>query len=291
MNKDLQDKAMKSMYEIGQERANLELEKLKSEIDAIREESESLGILKKIKYDMAHNEMLKYTVLYQIKEKKEHLKGGMTWKEFCESIGEPDRTVDRILKEIKPIVEAFSANLANLIGMPLSKIRYLGSSVSANLADFDGESIIYEGRKIPITPENKEDIEALIEALKETHQKEKTELQSKLNRLENNKDRIIKEETETLKTERDALIKENQQLKVFDIEDKDPEWSLEQIKVIEKAAHDFNLLCRKFILDDRLDDDLHLQGKVQASMTEARNAVRNLEQLWNERFNSYDDIQ
>jgi len=279
-----------AVYESAKADAIFEVDKMKIEVEAIREESEALGILKKIDYDITQNEMLKYTVLYRIKESKDYRKGGKTWDEFCESIGEPRRTTDRILNEVAPVIEAFSAKLTNLIGCPLSKIRYLGRTVSANLADFDGNALVFEGQKIPLTPEHKEDIEAVIDTIKETHKKEKEELQAKLKKEAKEKEALSKETIKGLASEKDDLIQANRRLKVFDIGDNDLEWSFEQIEVIEGAAQDFNLLCRKFIIDDRLKDDLHLQAKVQTAMTEAKLAIRDLQRLWDETFNSgYDE--
>jgi len=134
-----------------------------------------------------------------------------------------------------------------------------------------------------------EDIEALIETLQETHKKEKEELQAKLNRLERNKERLVEEETKTLKAERDALSREVTRLKVFDIEDKDITWSLQRMEEIRKAADDFDTLCRMFIFDDRLDDDLHNQALVEGVIKEVKMLIMTLEQDWIERFYDYDD--
>ena len=59
------------IYNIAKETAEIEIAKMRDEMSAVRTESHALGILQKIKYDNAHNELLKYAVLYQLKKNKE----------------------------------------------------------------------------------------------------------------------------------------------------------------------------------------------------------------------------
>src|SRR6056297_686086 len=107
----------------------------KTELDMIREESKALGVLQKINYDQAHNELLKYAMLYQVRESKEYKAGGLTWEQFCEEVGEPKRTVNEKLKDIGPLVDNFQASLAHFSSVPFNKIRYLGKELSKNRAD------------------------------------------------------------------------------------------------------------------------------------------------------------
>ena len=58
------------IYEVAQKDMKVELEKMKQELEAAREESFALGILKKIAYDNAHNEFLEYAVLNNVKQLK-----------------------------------------------------------------------------------------------------------------------------------------------------------------------------------------------------------------------------
>lgn len=270
------------------ENCDRRLKQMEAEIAVIQEGSEAIGMLKMINYSAAHNEVLKYAILYRIKKMKEYKKSesGPTWEKYCnENVQESSKTVDRILKDIGPLIENWRASVADLIGMPLSKIRYLGRSVAAGEADFNGEAIVYEGRKIPITPENTEDIEALIESLQEVHKKEKEDLIRKHERESRKQERIAQEEIESLKVERSALVKENQRLKVFDIEEKPIEWNMEQVKTLNDSAMTFVSCCEKFIVDPRLQKDLHVQAKVMVAMNLARNAILDLEEQWNDVMN------
>src|SRR6056297_1477881 len=128
----------------------------KTELDMIREESKALGVLQKINYDQAHNELLKYAMLYQVRESKEYKAGGLTWEQFCEEVGELRRSIDRKLKDIEPFVDNFQDKLSQFSKIPFNKIRYLGKIMGQdwdNLSQNTGNSIIINEKSIPITPE------------------------------------------------------------------------------------------------------------------------------------------
>lgn len=266
------------------EQVQQELERVRSEQEAVRDESQAFGILQKIDYDLAHNKMLKFVVLHRIKQAKDYRQGGMTWAQFCEAIGESQRSVDRVLSEIQPIIEAASAKLADFTGMDFSKIRHLGRTLSANLAEIEDGTLVVDDVKIPLKPENKDDIEALIDNLRESQKKETGELRTKVAKLEKNLEKVVKEETETLRLERDGLIREVKRLKPFDLEEKDRTWSVERMKAVEDACRGFVLACSKFSVDERLGEDMHLQGKIEGMMNEVDKEFADLRRRWNEKF-------
>ena len=191
---DAQVEASKEIYNIARQEADTEIARMKSEIEAVQEESRFEGILDKIDYDIAHNEFLKLLMLYRVKQTKDYKKGGKTWKEFCDSRGYADRTADRLIEELKPLFDQFSAKLANLSGIGFNKIRLLGRSVSANLAEIEDGALIYGDQRIPLTPEYKDDIEAVIDQIKEEAENAKTEkaLDAKA------KDRVLKDKEKTI---------------------------------------------------------------------------------------------
>lgn len=281
--------AAKEIYDVAQQRAKAELEKIRSEMDAVRDESQALGAIKLIDYDLAHKKMLKFAALYQLKEKKEYKKGGMTWVEFCESIDESANAVDKILKDLRPLYEAFSAKLADFLGLPFNKIRYLGQSKSAKLADFKDGCLIFDGQKIPIKPENIDEIEAAIDEMKESQRIESDVLKKDVDKLKNHMEKIVKEETKTLTSERDALIEQNNRLKVFDPADKDHKWSVEQMEIVQKTALEFTAACRRFKMDKRIADDMHIQGQVEGLMSEVAMNFRMLRKEWDEMFPLFED--
>ena len=283
--------AADEIYKIAKSDAEIEIALLKDKIEAVRVESEALGKVKAIDCNTAFNTLHRYAVLYQIKQKKEYRSGGMTWFEFCEAIGEPQRTVDRILSEIKPLAEDFSAKLADSIGLPFNKIRYLGMSVSGNLAEIEDGCLLFDGQKIPFTPENKDEIEAAIDAMKEAHVNEVKALRADVKKYKNGADKIVKEETKALTKERQALIEKIERLEVFAPDDKDPEtWMVDQMEVIKKAAAEFSIACRHVIMDERIAGNLPVIGQVEGLMQAAELSLRMLRETWTDRFLAdYDD--
>ncbi|MFA5183317.1 MAG: hypothetical protein WC405_18540 [Syntrophales bacterium] len=198
---DAQYEAAKEIYNVAKKEGDVEIARLNSELEAVREESRFEGILDKIDYDIAHNEFLKILTLYRVKQTKDHRKGGKTWDEFCDAHGYPRRTADRLIEEIKPLFGQFSAKLAGLSGIGFNNIRLLGKSVSANLAEIEDGCLIYGDQKIPLTPEYKDDIEAIIDQIKEeaeTAKKEK-DLDAKA------KNRVLKEKEKTINKLHKAL--------------------------------------------------------------------------------------
>ncbi|WP_155324410.1 hypothetical protein [Desulfosarcina ovata] len=282
---DPQVEAANEIYKVARENADAELTKLRGEIDAIRSESQALGAIKKINYDLKHNEMLKYVILYHVKSEKEYRKGGMTWSEFCEAIGEQVRGVDKILTDLRPIVNEFSALCSDFIRVPFSKIRYLGRSVSEQKAEIDDGHLIIGDDRIPLTPENKDDIEAAIDALKESHQEEKKKLTDEVSRIKKQKAAAASEEAKSLKVERDAMSREIQRLSVFDPAEKDHTWSVDQMKAVQEAALAFTAEVRRFAMDERIKDDLHVQGQVEGMMADVEKHLRSLRQDWDLNFN------
>ncbi|MBE0598975.1 MAG: hypothetical protein IH614_17105 [Desulfuromonadales bacterium] len=271
----------------GQQQAETKLAELQAQLPAIREEAQVFGMIKKIDHDLAYNQLLKYTALARLKERKAYRNGGMTWAQFCEAIGESDRSVDRILSDLRPLYDAFSANLAGLPtfdGLSFNKIRYLGTAISANRAEIEDGALVVDGIKIPLKPENKEEIEALIDNLRETHQKEKADLEKAAERERKRLERETRAQVEALEVEKKALVKENTRLKVFDPEERDHTWCEEQAKEVEKACLTFVANCQKFIIDERISDDRHLQARANHWIDLAERHLADLRQRFEEMY-------
>jgi hypothetical protein len=204
--------AADGIWKAAQEQANEKLAKMENEMEAVRDEARATGILQKISYDQAHNELLKYAIIYQIKQKKAYNKVGLTWEDFCRSLGESRRNIEDKLKDLSPLYDAFSEKTAVLAGVPFNKIRYLGKSLSgkpADFAGFDDGSLIIDGVRIPLTPENKDDIEAAIDAMKESqkHQAENNEAKIKA------KDRVLEEKERVIQRQEKEMAKYKRELK------------------------------------------------------------------------------
>ncbi|MFH1157082.1 MAG: hypothetical protein V1793_25070 [Pseudomonadota bacterium] len=283
---DINVVALNDAVEITEKESNLKLQKMENEIDGVRKESFALGVLQKINYDNAHNELIKYATLYQIKQKKEYKDNGMTWEQFCEATGETVRNVDRILKDIEPLYDKFSDKLVNLLEVPFNKIKYLGKSISDNLSKIEDGVLVIDNTKIPLTPDNKEEIEAAIDTLIETHKQEKQALKKDLVKYKKHADKIVEEETKGLKVERDALIREVERLKPFDITEMDSTWSGEHLDKLMMICADFEVNARKFMIDERLHEDMKSQAKGDRIIDTLYRMARQLKSDWDEAFNT-----
>lgn len=191
---DPQVEAANEIYKTAREHADMELANLKAGIEGIRIESQAIGILKKIEYDTLHNEMLKYVVLLKLRDSKEYKQGGMTWAQFCEDVvGEPKRTVDEKIADIRPLADKVWGVFAQMTGVTFSKIRYLGRQIGQGVAQIEDNTLIVDDQRIPISPEHKDDIAALIDSLKESHKQ------------------VVEEKDATLRA-KDKLLKAKEQL-------------------------------------------------------------------------------
>ena len=157
--------AAEQIHALAKADADKQLEEMKGQIESIREESQALGALTAIEANIAYNELLRAVTLKRIKESKEYKAGGLTWDAFCDALGQPRRTVDLMLEDLRPVIESFSANFAGFCGMPFSKIRMLGKQISANLAGIENNCLVYGDESIPLTPDHADDIQALIERI------------------------------------------------------------------------------------------------------------------------------
>ena len=205
--------AASEIYEAAQRNANIEIEKIKDEIEGVQCESKAVGILQKITYDNAHNKMLKYVVLYQIKQSKSYKKGGMTWEDFCPEVtGKTANSIDKTLRDLKPLHDSFRDKFSNLLGFSFSKIRYLGRSIQNKESDIKDGCLIFDGEKIPLTPENKEEIEAAIDTIKESHKKQIEESKTTIKV----RDRMLGEKEKVIRKQEKELSKYTKEIKERD---------------------------------------------------------------------------
>lgn len=133
---DAQVEATREIYRVAREEADIELKKLRSEMEVKGSQREAMGILKKIHHDRAYNNLIEAVVLFRIKENKLYKEGGLNWEDFCEAINIDRREADRIITDIRPIFERFSDNLSSFLGVTFNKIRYLGKVNPDNLSSF-----------------------------------------------------------------------------------------------------------------------------------------------------------
>ncbi|CAN2041048.1 hypothetical protein GMMP15_260006 [Candidatus Magnetomoraceae bacterium gMMP-15] len=183
-----------AIYAMAKKETNEQLAEMQAELKDRYRDGVATGIFKTLEYQNAHNKMLKYATLYQIKKQKEYKKGGMTWDEFCQSLGESKANINKILRDMRPIYENASDKINALLGLDFSKIRFLGRSISENEIEADDEGICIEGKSLKLIPENSEAIEEAIASLKETQKRNLEEAKKKLKA----KDRVIKQKNERI---------------------------------------------------------------------------------------------
>ena len=89
--------------------------------------------------------------LREIRDKKHYRAIGLTWEEFCSRHAGVDRkTADRIVERLQEFGEAYF-NLSQIMPIQPARYRQLAANVTGNTLEFDG-------RKIPITPEHAPEI-------------------------------------------------------------------------------------------------------------------------------------
>ncbi|MGD9948645.1 MAG: DUF3102 domain-containing protein [Desulfobulbus sp.] len=121
--------------------------------------------------------------------------------------------------------------------------------------------------------------------LEEWQLKTNKELAEELEKERKNRDKIIAEETKTLRSERDGLQEKCNDLEKFaPVDDQSPEWCLEHFAELSKAVRDAVALRRRFMHDDRLKEDLPTQAKIEAEFMWMRKELDLLEREWIDTF-------
>lgn len=143
------------------------------------------GAIDALRMMSSHTQMLMWVTLYKVKKRKDYKARGVTWDQFCDEIlGMRKRTVDQKLLDIRPVIEQYDADLNNLVGFSHSQIKLIGRAVGDGDAQMDGDEIVYDGERYPLKPESKNDIMALLNHIKEDHQRRIEEADDKVSDME-----------------------------------------------------------------------------------------------------------
>jgi hypothetical protein len=128
------------------------------------------GRIETLLFTRAQANFFALVMLKRVKETKEYRERlDMTWAQFCESIGLSHSTVDKQLDDLKPFKTEFLSSFANFSGFDFNKIKYLAEEKFSNLAKIKGNAIIYDGQEIAITPENKDEIQDVLDKIESTY--------------------------------------------------------------------------------------------------------------------------
>ncbi len=189
---------------IATEQKEEEIAKLKEKLSLSPWIFEMAGKIKSMMYTESEARCFKILFLKKVKEAKDYREVyGMTWEQFCEHLQISRRSADLWLEELDPLTAEFSANFAGFSGYDLNKIKYLAKAKSANIAGFKANSIVYQGQEIPLTPEHKDEIQALLEKLEESY---KAQLEEKA-ALVRTKEKLIQSQGDLIHRQEKTISK------------------------------------------------------------------------------------
>lgn len=173
-----------------------ELSETVEQLPQIVDAAEVRGIVKTAQMYGSFSKAMLYQQLSHVKEGKLYKNLNMTWAEYCKSLGMEQTTVDRTLKDLHPLMEAFAGDFQRVSGIPLKRLRKLGSQMQEGQAALDGDVLTIGTRKIALSDENFEDIEDAIDELNEKVKEERAKTRAKTELLKAAEDKLVKQENE-----------------------------------------------------------------------------------------------
>jgi len=194
---DVQVEAAKEIYDVARSQADIEIQKLKLELEVARQDHEAIGAIKQTDMLIEFHRLMKYLAIHNVLKRKDYKKAGMTKEQFLDAIGEPYKTTDRLLTDLAPIYEVFSDKMSSLYGMKVNEIRLLGRDKTLDLSNFDGEYLPYKDEKIHIS-----EAPILIRRIQDDHKKEIEDRDADLKAKERNlvsKEEVIKRQEREIK--------------------------------------------------------------------------------------------
>lgn len=232
-------------YKAAKGEFDLQLEKMRVDVEAVRIESQAIGVFKTLQATTAYGELLKAITLHGIKQSKEYKAGGMTWVEFCESQGFEARTVDRMLSDLKPVLDNFSDSVVRFSGMPFNKIKLLGRQISGQLSEIQDGCLVYGDESIPLTPEYHDDIQALIERISEEAKEKVEESEAQISA----KDKVLKSKQDLLNKQERILKKYEKEAAVMGITPEEDSY-IQQINGLKMGFDGYLLRLEKNIVPE-----------------------------------------
>jgi hypothetical protein len=157
-------KVIDEVYEMAKDDASAEV--MRAAVRSVGRSAETIGALKMLDYQAKQGRLMKLAMLYRVKQDKAYQSYG-TWSDYCQAAGENVRTVDRALDDMAVIFDEVKHQGAALIGLDMSRLRWLGKNLDATGAEVEDGAIVAGGRRIPISAEHGDEIAALIDELKD----------------------------------------------------------------------------------------------------------------------------
>jgi len=164
---------------------------------------EMAGKIKATNFNKSQAAFFSLLMLKKVKDAKEYRTSmGMSWEQFCEHVGVSRRWVDEQLVDLRPFKAEFLEDFLRFSEVPLNKIKYLGESIAEGTSGIQDNAIIYNGETIPLDPEHKDEIQALLEKLEESSKQQLEE-----------KDAAIRAKNRLLKSKEDLVNKMEREIK------------------------------------------------------------------------------
>ncbi len=182
---------------------------LKKKETSIAQVFESAGRVKSHGMMESQHRFMKLVEMKAMKDSKRYIEElNMTWEQYCNYCGESRRTIDEQLKDLKPFKAEFLARLAEAFGTELHRIKYLGEAVSAKSAEIKGNLLIYDGQEIAISPENKDEIQSVLDRIETKYKTDLDNAQANAGaqrkQINSLKDLTVKQEKDLRKFEKRA---------------------------------------------------------------------------------------
>lgn len=224
--------------------------------------------------------------LKQIKELKSYrdLPNVGTWDKYCQYLGFSRQKVDEDLQNLATFGEEFLQTVGGF-GLGYRDMKKLRQLTHDGTVTIDADCITIGDETIPINPDHADELQTAIEQIIT----QKNEIAERNKKLEKDFSGAVKEEVKGYHSKEKALLKEVERLKAFDPEEKDREWSVEQMAAIETATIEYVNLIQKFIIDPRFDEDRHLQARVSGHLQNAEMALYDQRQRLNDVINMFND--
>jgi hypothetical protein len=162
---DADTEAAKAIVQLDLDREREKLDAQRDREAMIAKSHEMAGQIKGVRAMSKFGTVASLVWLKQVKETKAY-KGIGTWETYCNYLGLDRRTIDEDIQNLKFFGEDFLATVANLsVGYKdLRKLRQIASNGDIII---DAGCVTIGEERIPLSPENSEDLQAAIENLLE----------------------------------------------------------------------------------------------------------------------------
>lgn len=225
--------------------------------------------------------------LKQIKESKVYkdIPGIGTWEKLCNSVGLSRTKVDEDLTNLGTLGEKFLTTVGSF-NVGYRELRKLKQLTNEGAVIVEAEAVTIGEERIPLDADHADDLQVAIEKILSGH----AAAAKRLERLEKEKDAIVKEETKGLKAEVKALVEQVKRLEPFDPQNTTPAVTSAQVKEISDKAIHLTTLVSKLIIADGIEDDPVACGEIEKFLTIAEHVIHDTRKQFQDKTNIYDEF-